>query len=115
MTKEDYRDKINKQYIEASKCLNDMRKRLEVFDCVGVDVSVSTPSELYSADIKQINLSTRVYKSIEQAGLETVGDLLDCLKSEWGLFRIRNFGEKSLAEVKSKILEKYPDIQGMYP
>jgi len=48
-----------------------------------------------------------VFNSLKRAGVTTVGEVLDMLsKGEEAMLSIRNFGEKSLEELLSKMREK---------
>jgi DNA-directed RNA polymerase subunit alpha len=53
--------------------------------------------------IEDLNLSVRSYNCLKREGVNTVGDLIQ--KSEAELMDIRNFGQKSIDEVKSKLDE----------
>ena len=49
----------------------------------------------------------RVFNSLKRTGITTVGDVLELLeKGEGAMLSIRNFGDKSLAELKAKMFEK---------
>jgi DNA-directed RNA polymerase subunit alpha len=53
--------------------------------------------------IEELNLSVRSYNCLKREGINTVGDLRQ--KSEAELMDIRNFGQKSIDEVKGKLAE----------
>ena len=53
--------------------------------------------------IEELNLSVRSYNCLKREGVNTVGDLVQ--KSEAELMDIRNFGQKSIDEVKGKLDE----------
>jgi len=53
--------------------------------------------------IEELNLSVRSYNCLKREGINTVGDLRQ--KSEAELMDIRNFGQKSIDEVKGKLDE----------
>ena len=57
--------------------------------------------------IEQLDLGVRVFNSLKRTGITTVGDVLELLeKGEGAMLSIRNFGDKSLAELKAKMIEK---------
>ena len=62
----------------------------------------SQPSD-YSITVEELNLSVRSYNCLKREGINTVGDLVT--KSEAELMDIRNFGQKSIDEVKAKLEE----------
>jgi DNA-directed RNA polymerase subunit alpha len=53
--------------------------------------------------IEELNLSVRSYNCLKREGVNTVGELVQ--RSEQELTDIRNFGQKSIDEVKSKLDE----------
>jgi DNA-directed RNA polymerase subunit alpha len=53
--------------------------------------------------IEELNLTVRSYNCLKREGINTVGDLIN--KSESELMDIRNFGQKSIDEVKGKLEE----------
>lgn len=64
-------------------------------------------SELAETPVEALDLSVRVFNSLKRTGITTVGDVLDLLeKGESAVMSIRNFGEKSLDELRDKMREK---------
>lgn len=64
-------------------------------------------SEAAETPIENLDLSVRVFNSLKRTGVTTVGDVLDLLeKGEEAVMSIRNFGEKSLDELRQKMIEK---------
>jgi len=64
-------------------------------------------SEVAETPVESLDLSVRVFNSLKRTGITTVGDVLDLLeKGEQAVMSIRNFGEKSLDELRLKMLEK---------
>jgi len=64
-------------------------------------------SEVYDTPIENLDLSVRVFNSLKRTGITTVGEVLDMLeKGADAILSIRNFGEKSLDELKSRLQEK---------
>ncbi|MFN8376259.1 MAG: DNA-directed RNA polymerase subunit alpha [Anaerolineae bacterium] len=62
---------------------------------------------LYDKPIEELDLSVRVFNSLKRTGITTVGDVLDMLdRGPDAMLAIRNFGEKSLDELVSKLKEK---------
>jgi DNA-directed RNA polymerase subunit alpha len=53
------------------------------------------------ARIEELDFSVRTYNCLKKANVLTIGDLLQISESE--LMQIRNFGKKSLTEVKEKL------------
>ena len=64
-------------------------------------------SEAAETPIENLDLSVRVFNSLKRTGITTVGDVLELLdKGDEAVMSIRNFGEKSLDELRQKMLEK---------
>lgn len=64
-------------------------------------------SEIAETPVEALDLSVRVFNSLKRTGITTVGDVLDLLeKGETAVMSIRNFGEKSLDELRLKMIEK---------
>jgi len=64
-------------------------------------------SEIADIPIENLDLSVRVFNSLKRTGVTTVGDVIELLnKGEDAIMSIRNFGEKSLVELREKMMEK---------
>lgn len=64
-------------------------------------------SEAAETPIENLDLSVRVFNSLKRTGITTVGDVLDMLeKGDEAVMSIRNFGEKSLDELRQKMQDK---------
>ena len=64
-------------------------------------------SEMIETPIENLDLSVRVFNSLKRTGITTVGEVLELLeKGDEAVMSIRNFGEKSLDELRSKMSEK---------
>lgn len=78
---------------------------------VAVETEISSASrissELADTPVEALDLSVRVFNSLKRTGITTVGDVLDLLeKGETAVMSIRNFGDKSLDELRQKMQEK---------
>lgn len=64
-------------------------------------------SEAAETPIENLDLSVRVFNSLKRTGITNVGDVLELLeKGDEAVMSIRNFGEKSLDELRQKMQEK---------
>lgn len=64
-------------------------------------------SEVAETPVEALDLTVRVFNSLKRTGITTVGDVIDLLeKGEQAVMSIRNFGEKSLDELRQKMQEK---------
>jgi len=73
----------------------------------GLTVGPAADQQVLTGDlaltIEELNLSVRSYNCLKREGVNTVGELVQ--KSEAELMDIRNFGQKSIDEVKAKLDE----------
>ena len=76
-------------------------------DAEGVEIGPSPVDEQMAADlalpVEELNLTVRSYNCLKREGIHTVGELVS--RSEQDLLDIRNFGSKSIDEVKLKLHE----------
>lgn len=81
-------------------------------DMLSVPIEQAEPvptvnSEAAEMPIENLDLTVRVFNSLKRTGVTTVGDVLELMdKGEESILAIRNFGEKSLTELKEKMAEK---------
>ncbi|MCB4208268.1 DNA-directed RNA polymerase subunit alpha [Arthrobacter sp. UM1] len=73
----------------------------------GIEIGPSPVDQAAQADlalpIEELELSVRSYNCLKREGIHTVGELVG--RSEADLMDIRNFGAKSIDEVKDKLVE----------
>src|SRR6185369_7857182 len=71
----------------------------------GVDIGPSAQDAQLAADlalpIEEMDLTVRSYNCLKREGIHTIGELVS--RSEADLLDIRNFGQKSIDEVKTKL------------
>ena len=80
----------------------------------GIDMGPSPADAALAADlalpIEELDLTVRSYNCLKREGIHTVGELV--ARSEADLLDIRNFGAKSIDEVKAKLRRHGPGAQG---
>jgi DNA-directed RNA polymerase subunit alpha len=65
------------------------------------------PPETYETPIETLDLSVRVFNSLKRTGITSVGEVLEMLdRGPDAMLAIRNFGEKSLDELVTRLKEK---------
>ena len=69
----------------------------------GPDVGQDEQSGELAKPIEDLDLTVRSYNCLKREGITSVGELVE--KSEEDLLEIRNFGQKSIDEVKAKLEE----------
>ncbi|MBM3709614.1 MAG: DNA-directed RNA polymerase subunit alpha [Actinobacteria bacterium] len=93
---------------QASKIINDYMALLidlsenSLKDPIFEEVSAKEKKKEYPT-IEELELSVRAYNCLKREGIDTVDKLLDYKEDE--LLQIRNFGQKSIQEVKDKVRE----------
>ena len=68
---------------------------------VAVGPQVDEANKLATMPIEELDLSVRPYNCLKRAGINTLGDLLQ--RTEEEVVNVKNFGRKSLDEVKEKL------------
>src|SRR5919201_6937012 len=66
--------------------------------------AVQIPAKLYDIPIEDLDLTVRAYNCLKRAGITKVGQVLEM--SEDDLLGVRNFGRKSLDELKDRLSER---------
>lgn len=65
------------------------------------------PKPVYETAIEELNLSVRAYNCLKRAGLTRVGEILERMaQGDDEMLVIRNFGQKSLDELKDALTDK---------
>jgi DNA-directed RNA polymerase subunit alpha len=65
------------------------------------------PDRIAEASIEDLDLSVRAFNCLKRAGISNVGEIVEKLeRDESELLAIRNFGQKSLEELKEKLTAK---------
>jgi len=82
-----------------TKGLNEFAEGIEI----GPSDTDEALEEDYNQPIEELNLTQRSYNCLKREGIHTVGELT--ARSEADLMDIRNFGQKSITEVKEKLAE----------
>lgn len=65
------------------------------------------PSRIYETPVEELELSVRAYNCLKRAGITKVGEILEKMTGgEDEILAIRNFGKKSLVELKERMRTK---------
>lgn len=86
--------------IDSFKLFTGMGEESEAFGGLeeGADAQMA---KLYAMPIEELDLSVRPYNCLKRAGINTVGDLMQ--RTEEEIVSVKNFGRKSLDEVREKL------------
>lgn len=78
-----------------------------LLEAVAEEEEPTLASEVYDTPIENLDLSVRVFNSLKRTGITTVGEVIEMLeKGSEAMLSIRNFGEKSLTELRARLGEK---------
>ncbi|MBI2863445.1 MAG: DNA-directed RNA polymerase subunit alpha [Chloroflexi bacterium] len=67
-------------------------------------VPTAIPSKVYDVPIEDLDLSVRAYNCLKRSGISKVGQVLEM--SEEDLLSVRNFGRKSLEELRERLVSR---------
>lgn len=70
----------------------------------GMVISPSVSEDVLKLTVDELDLPTRIYNSLRNGGIETLGQLLGTPRKE--LMTMRNMGSKSIAIIEDKLREK---------
>ena len=85
------------ELFSLARGLNEAAEGIEI----GPSDSDESLEEDYNLPVEELNLTQRSYNCLKREGIHTVGELT--ARSEADLMDIRNFGQKSITEVKEKL------------
>ena len=72
-----------------------------------VEEQPNVSRDILETPIEALDLGVRVFNSLKRTGITTVGNVMELFdKGEGAMLSIRNFGDKSLSELKAKMIEK---------
>ncbi len=79
----------------------------EVIEEAGEDRKIKIPQDIYDTPIEELGLPVRGYNCLKRAGITRVGEVLEKLaKGDDEMLVIRNFGLKSLNELKDALNQR---------
>lgn len=88
----------------ASYFLQIYEPKANVLPSEGVVISPSMSDDVLKLTIDELDLPTRIYNSLRNGGIETLGQLLGTSKKD--LMSMRNMGGKSISIIEEKLREK---------
>lgn len=65
---------------------------------------MAIPADIYDTPIEDLDLSTRTYNCLKRADITKVGQVLQM--DEKALLSVRNLGQKSMEEIRDKLIER---------
>ncbi len=73
-------------------------QRIAVIDDHAIPIQAQAVGVVLNRSVEELELSVRSYNCLKNANIQTIGDLVQ--KSESEMLRTKNFGRKSLNEIK---------------
>lgn len=70
----------------------------------GISVTSSVADDILKLTVDELDLPTRIYNSLRNGGIETLGQLLETSRKD--LLSMRNMGGKSISIIEEKLKEK---------
>ena len=70
---------------------------------------MSQMNEVLNRSVEELELSVRSYNCLKNANIQTIGDLVQ--KTEAEMLRTKNFGRKSLNEIKEILSQPGPELR----
>jgi DNA-directed RNA polymerase subunit alpha len=74
---------------------------------------LAIPADIYDTPIEELDLSTRTYNCLKRADITKVGQVLEM--DEKALLSVRNLGQKSMEEIRDKLIERGYIPRGSVP
>lgn len=77
----------------------------------GLWVRIPMTRKLWDTSVDELNLTVRSRNGLMRAGTDTIGKVSELIMRDDGLSKVRNLGKKSIAEIKTVLLEEgYRDL-----
>jgi DNA-directed RNA polymerase subunit alpha len=70
----------------------------------GGETAFQIPQRIYDTPIEELDLSVRAFNCLKRSGITRVGQVLTMSQDD--LLAVRNFGEKSLNELKDTLIAR---------
>ncbi len=97
----------SKILIDHLRYISGLSEELLIAPIEQVEPATTINSEAAEMPIENLDLTVRVFNSLKRSGITTVGNVLEILsKGDDAILSIRNFGDKSLVELREKMIEK---------
>lgn len=107
ITPENAMSNAAKTLIDQLRTISGLKEELLTVTKEAETIISHLASEAHDTPIENLDLSVRVFNSLKRTGITNVGDVIELLgKGDEAIMSIRNFGEKSLDELRQKMQEK---------
>ena len=90
--------------VQYSQTIADFNRLSNEQETAAAPNALTIPADVYDTPIEDLDLSTRTYNCLKRADITKVGQVLQMEEKE--LLSVRNLGQKSMEEIRDKLLER---------
>jgi DNA-directed RNA polymerase subunit alpha len=90
--------------VQYSQTIADFNRLSNEQETQAAPNALAIPADVYDTPIEDLDLSTRTYNCLKRADITKVGQVLQMEEKE--LLSVRNLGQKSMEEIRDKLLER---------
>lgn len=90
--------------VQYSQTIADFNRLMVEPDTTIERPGLTIPADIYDTPIEELDLSTRTYNCLKRADITKVGQVLEM--DEKALLSVRNLGQKSMEEIRDKLIER---------
>lgn len=90
--------------VQYYQSIADFNRIVQEPDAPMVPSGLTIPPDIYDTPIEDLDLSTRTYNCLKRADITKVGQVLQM--DEKALLSVRNLGQKSMEEIRDKLVER---------
>jgi DNA-directed RNA polymerase subunit alpha len=101
--------------VQYSQTIADFNREASDTSPLPAPAGLVIPADIYDTPIEDLDLSTRTYNCLKRADITKVGQVLEM--DEKALLSVRNLGQKSMEEIRDKLVERgyIPQGNGVRP
>ncbi len=90
--------------VQYSQTIADFNRLTTELETPSTPLGLVIPADIYDTPIEELDLSTRTYNCLKRADITKVGQVLEM--DEKALLSVRNLGQKSMEEIRDKLIER---------
>lgn len=90
--------------VQYSQTIADFNRLMTEPETPSMPGGLVIPADIYDTPIEELDLSTRTYNCLKRADITKVGQVLEM--DEKALLSVRNLGQKSMEEIRDKLIER---------
>lgn len=90
--------------VQYSQTIADFNRLTMDQESTTAPIGLAIPADIYDTPIEELDLTTRTYNCLKRADITKVGQVLEM--DEKALLSVRNLGQKSMEEIRDKLIER---------